>query len=546
VQAVDIQGCEPDRDRKEHDPVKPTASLLAALTLAVTLVGGVAAQSPQASPAPSAEPDATPMAELQPVASPSAADTSDFILPEGQPEGAVQHPTVPSALMYPPPTDEQRAGLSKIRHIVIIIQENRSFDHYFGTYPGAEGIPMKADGKTPKVCVKHPTNGSCVKPYHDKNFIDAGGPHRAKHHNIGVNGGKMNGFLKAVWKERSRFGCFRVGDVRCMPGTNLPDVVGYKNRREIPNYWKYADRFVLQDHMFEPVRSYSLPAHLYLVSAWSAICENPYNPMSCRSALKQPEKDNMMTNGRTPIYGWTDITYLLRENKIRWRYYVGQGTPVDCGDGRGICNPDRVDPRSERTASTVLWNPLSYFTTVQQARQVDNIQRQSEFFKDLKAGRMANVIWIAPSHIQSEHAPDAFVDDGQAWVTQVVNAIGKSKFWDSTAIFVTWDDWGGFYDHVVPPVIDDMGYGIRVPGLTISPYAKEGFIDKQVLSFDAYLKFIEDVFLDGQRLDPKTMSRPDPRPTVREEVEEMGDLIHEFDFTQEPRNPVILPKRPRK
>lgn len=524
--------------------MKPTASLLAALTLVTTLVGGVAAQSPQASPVSSTAP--SPLAELEPVASTAPEDTTDFILPAGQPEGAVQHPTVPSALLYPPPTDEQRAGLSKIKHVVIIIQENRSFDHYFGTYPGAEGIPMKADGKTPKVCVKHPTNGSCVKPYHDKNLVDAGGPHRTQHHTIGVNRGKMNGFLKAVWPVRKGFGCVNVGDQRCMPGTTIPDVVGYKTRREIPNYWTYADRFVLQDHMFEPVRSYSLPAHLYLVSAWSAVCRDPYKPMTCRSALRTPEKDQPMIAGSTPIYGWTDITYLLRENKVRWRYYVGEGTPVDCGDGRGICNPDRVDPRREPTATTVLWSPLSYFTTVQQARQVDNIQRHSRFFSDLKKGKMANVIWIAPDKIHSEHAPSSRIDDGQAWVTRVVNAIAKSKFWDSTAIFVTWDDWGGFYDHVVPPVIDKMGYGIRVPGFTISPYAKEGFIDKQVLSFDAYLKFIEDIFLDGQRLDPKTMSRPDPRPTVREEVEEMGDLIHEFDFTQEPRDPVILKKRPRR
>jgi phospholipase C len=526
--------------------VKPTASLLAALTLVATLVGGVAAQSPQASPAASTLPAASPLAELEPVASAAPEDTTDFILPAGQPEGAVQHPTVPSALLYPPPTDEQRAGLSKIKHVVIIIQENRSFDHYFGTYPGAEGIPMKADGKTPAVCVKHPTNGSCVKPYHDKNLVDAGGPHRTQHHTIGVNRGKMNGFLKAVWPVRKGFGCVNVGDQRCMPGTTIPDVVGYKTRREIPNYWTYADRFVLQDHMFEPVRSYSLPAHLYLVSAWSAVCRDPYKPMSCRSALRTPEKDQPMIAGSTPIYGWTDITYLLREKKVKWRYYVGEGTPVDCGDGRGICNPDRVDPRREPTATTVLWSPLSYFTTVQQARQVDNIQRHSRFFADLKKGKMANVIWIAPDKIHSEHAPTSRIDDGQAWVTQVVNAIAKSKFWDSTAIFVTWDDWGGFYDHVVPPVIDKMGYGIRVPGFTISPYAKEGFIDKQVLSFDAYLKFIEDIFLDGQRLDPETMSRPDPRPTVREEIEEMGDLIHEFDFTQEPRDPVILKKRPRR
>jgi phospholipase C len=125
----------------------------------------------------------------------------------------------------------------------------------------------------------------------------------------------------------------------------------------------------------------------------------------------------------------------------------------------------------------------------------------------------------------------------------------RSPNWDSTAIFLTWDDWGGFYDHVAPPVVDLNGYGLRVPGLVISPYARRGFIDHQTLSFDAYLKFIEDRFLGGQRLDPLTDGRPDPRPTVRENVPTLGNLVRDFDFNQRPRPPLILkpyPKGPRR
>ena len=127
-----------------------------------------------------------------------------------------------------------------------------------------------------------------------------------------------------------------------------------------------------------------------------------------------------------------------------------------------------------------------------------------------------------PDRLHSEHAPYADIRDGQAWVTKAVNAVMRSKAWDSTAIFLTWDDWGGFYDHVVPPRADFMGYGLRVPGIVISAYAKQGYVDHQVLSFDAYLKFIEDVFLGGQRLDPKTDGRPDSRPVVREDVAHPG------------------------
>jgi phospholipase C len=116
--------------------------------------------------------------------------------------------------------------------------------------------------------------------------------------------------------------------------------------------------------------------------------------------------------------------------------------------------------------------------------------------------------------------------------------------WDSTVVFIAWDDWGGFYDHVVPPHVDQNGYGLRVPGLMISPYAKKGLIDHQTLSFDAYLKLIEDIFLGGQRLDPQTDGRPDRRPTVRENIPQLGDLLNEFDFTQAPLPKLILPLQP--
>jgi phospholipase C len=129
-------------------------------------------------------------------------------------------------------------------------------------------------------------------------------------------------------------------------------------------------------------------------------------------------------------------------------------------------------------------------------------------------------------------------------VTKLVNAVMRGPDWQSTAIFLTWDDWGGFYDHVVPPRVDRNGFGLRVPGITISAWARAGTIDHQTLSFDAYLKLIEDRFLGGQRLDPSTDGRPDSRPTVREELDVLGDLSLEFDFTQAPLDPLILDPRP--
>jgi phospholipase C len=153
------------------------------------------------------------------------------------------------------------------------------------------------------------------------------------------------------------------------------------------------------------------------------------------------------------------------------------------------------------------------------------------------------VSWITPSSPDSEHPP-ASIHQGQAYVTALINAAMKSPDWNSTAIFLSWDDWGGFYDGVVPPAIDQNGYGLRVPGIVISPYARKGYIDHQTLSSDAYLKFIEDDFLGGARLDPRTDGRPDRRPGVRENAPQLGNLVSDFDFSQLPRKPFPLPTNP--
>ena len=191
-----------------------------------------------------------------------------------------------------------------------------------------------------------------------------------------------------------------------------------------------------------------------------------------------------------------------------------------------------------------IWNVLPGFTDVHQDDQTGNIQDLSRFFAAAKAGALPAVSWIFPDAADSEHPP-ARVSQGQSYVTGLVNAVMKSPDWKSSAVFITWDDWGGFYDQVVPPSVDALGYGIRVPGLVISPYTKQSYIDHQTLSFDAYLKFIEDDFLHGQRLDPKTDDRPDRRSTVREAAPQLGNLANDFDFSQAPRPPLVLPVHPR-
>jgi phospholipase C len=312
--------------------------------------------------------------------------------------------------------------------------------------------------------------------------------------------------------------------------------MGYHDQREIPNYWAYAKNFVLQDHMFEPNASWSLPAHLFMVSEWSAICSQVDNPMSCINALDKPQSTGSFgTKVPQPNYAWTDLTYLLHQHNVSWKYYVAEGTEPDCDDDEMTC------PSKPQSAGTPeIWNPLPFFTTVRQDNQLGNIQTVDHFFADVQAGNLPAVSWVIPNGELSEHPP-ALVSRGQAYVTALTNAIMQSPLWSSTAIFLSWDDWGGFYDHFTPPVVDENGYGLRVPGLVISPYAENGFIDHQTLSFDAYVKFIEDDFLGSQRIDPRTDGRPDPRPTVREDVPILGDLTQDFDFNQAPQPPLVLP-----
>ncbi len=433
------------------------------------------------------------------------------------------------------------SDIHKIKHVIIIEQENRSFDSYFGTYPGADGIPMQ--NGVPTVCVTSPAGG-CTQPYHDAADVNGGGPHGLANAEADVNGGAMNGFIAQATNARK--GCLNANDPACT-NSATPDVMGYHTAAEIPNYWTYAEDFVLDDQMFEPVKSWSLPDHLYLVSGWSAKCSNP-DPASCQNSIVGPYTpaqmqkavDQAIDTGTADITSaWTDITWLLYNEHVPWAYYVQTGDQPDCDNDSAETCP----PVAQSYLTPGIWNPLPIFEDVQNDHQLRNIQPLNDYFASAKAGTLPAVSWVAPSQADSEHPP-ASVHQGQAYVTAVINAAMESPDWDSTAIFLQWDDWGGFYDNVVPPSVDQDGYGLRVPAMVISPYAKTAFVDHQTLSSDAYLKFIEDDFLGGSRLNPKTDGRPDPRPDVREDATILGNMTQDFDFNQTPRPPVPLPTNP--
>jgi phospholipase C len=398
----------------------------------------------------------------------------------------------------PSPAASIPPGLEKIQHFVFIMQENRSFDSYFGTYPGADGIPPGAFCMDPKT-------HEAVTPYHDTHDLNRGGPHDWDNSQADVDGGKMDGFVAQAYevlKTKDGQPC-RPPNPHCAPGHDPHDVMGYHDFHEIPNYWNYARLYVLQDHLFEPIASYSLPAHLYMLAAQSGGSYSHSQP--------------------TPTeYDFPEITELLGSGRIDWKYYVTSGTEPDTEDGHVVGSaPDKKQDPKKYT----YWNPLPAFPLVKDDKeQFRRLVDLSEFYKDAAAGTLPQACWVIPSFPVSEHPP-AKVSDGMAYVTGLVNAVMKSPDWDTTAIFIAWDDWGGFYDHEVPPQVDTYGYGIRVPGLVISPYARQGYIDHGVHSFESWLKLLE------ERFGVNPMTARDMNA---------DDMLAAFDFTQAPRPPVVL------
>jgi phospholipase C len=385
-------------------------------------------------------------------------------------------------------------GLDKIDHFVFIMQENRSFDSYFGTYPGADGIPQN-------ITLVDPWDQSIVKPYHDINNDNFDGPHGWENAQADINNGKMDGFLKEAYK---RYSAGAV--INRTPGSDPREVMGWHDYHEIPNYWNYAGLYVLQDQMFESIASYSLPAHLYKLAAQSG----------GYTGFNQPYPTS---------FNFPEITELLTSGSITWKYYVTSGnTPDNKGQAIGSEAEQKDDP-----TQYTYWNPLPAFPKMwddpnQRSRVVDTAQ----FYQDAAAGNLPQVSWIQPffgSRLSEHPGFGGGVKDGMSYVTGLVNAIMQSPNWNSTAIFIAWDDWGGFYDHVKPPKVDEFGYGIRVPGLVISPYARQGYIDHKTYSFESWLKIVE------KRFKVASMTARD---------RDALDMTDAFDFTQQPRAPVVL------
>jgi phospholipase C len=370
------------------------------------------------------------------------------------------------------------AGIDKIQHVIWISQENRSFDSYFGTYPGADGFPEGT-------CLPlRPGSKRCIKPFHQKlQSLPCDMSHEWPVAHAGYDNGRMDGF---VWAE----------------GT--ANTAGYYDARDIPNYWDYARRFTLSDHFFSSLNGPSLPNHVYMVAAQSGgLVVNVNSVKKLEKALDDPDG-----------FSFASIVTRFKNADISWKYYV---------DTTGIKNPKR---KSEQPKQFTLWNPLPGFKKIRDnpalmAHMVD----QSQFYRDLQEGTLPAVSYLIPTYLDSEH-PVATPRRGMWYVTQLIDAVMKSPYWKNSAIFVTWDDYGGFYDHVPPPQIDAFGLGPRVPALVISPYARPGYIDRNVYEFSSILKFIETRW----HLNHLTARDDHAKP-----------MLAAFDFDQKPLAPYVIP-----
>jgi phospholipase C len=397
----------------------------------------------------------------------------------------------PEARAARPSDSAEVQGLREsIEHVVFIIKENRTFDHYFGRYPGADGATR---GKTSDGRVVPLETAPDVMGHDLGHSFEAG--------LVSVNGGRMDGFD------------------RIMNGETMSGYTQF-DRAGIPNYWRYADDFVLGDRMFSSMYGPTFPEHLYTVAAQAGrvtgnkidrgelipggYCDDPSELVPRFIRLTQRQKDKVMNAEKRadvstvksfwetvwPCFDFKVLPDSLTDAGISWRYYGNAGF-------------------------------YSALLAIKHIRFSDHwgtdVVAENRFLSDIKNERLRAVSWVLPGVGFDEHPGTHSVCKGENWTVRHLNALMRSEAWPNTVVIITWDDFGGFYDHVAPPHVDVMGLGPRVPLLIISPWAKEGYVDPTTYEFSSVLKLIETLF----DLEPLTDRdrRADP-------------MLNAFDFDQ--------------
>jgi len=433
----------------------------------------------------------------QPAASPSATASAP---PSDAPKGTVDPQTgqqlnaPPDPITAPLPAAVDASSFTTrtpIKHVVFLILENRSFDNVFGTYPGANGATMADDHG-----VMRPLTHAPLQRAHDL-------PHCYNCNVASIDGGLMDGFNQTDAADEFAFTQFHKADVSA--------------------YWSWAHDYALADRFFASAIGPSFPNHMYSIAATSGgALDNPWQPPPTLVEMQQqgyakswgcdiardgyveivdPEGYLVKVS---PCFDFQTEGDLLNAKRIPWSYYAATNAQLGyIWSAYSAIDRYRSDPE--------LW--------AKHIRPVDDVIR------DISADRLPPVTWITPRFQLSQH-PEYNFCWGQNWTIQVVNALMDSAAWKDTLLVMTWDDFGGFYDHVPPVRLDDNGLGIRVPAMVISPYARPGYVDHTTYEFSSVLRFIEDNWgltqltrrdriadgLGGALDFSQTPSKPDPQP----------------------------------
>jgi phospholipase C len=365
------------------------------------------------------------------------------------------------------------AGISSIQHVVFIVKENHTFDNMFGTFPGADGATSGTTSSGQVVALSHAPDSLPHDLCHSWNCAITA-----------IDGGKMDKF-------------------------NVPDgILSYSQylQSDILNYWAYAHQFALADHMFSSMHGPSFPNHLYTIAAQAggAINVPSYDVWGC-DAPPGTTVPVLLPSGQLtaqfPCFDFTTLGDSLSAANISWRSYAPAGS---------------------------VWNA---FDAIKHVRETSawsqHVLPDTHFISDATSGQLPAVSWLVTTAAQSDHPPESLCQ-GENWTVQQINAVMQGPDWNSTAIFLTWDDYGGFYDHVPPPDLDAFGLGPRVPLIIISPYAKSGYISHTQYEFSSFLKFVE------TRYGLQSLTARDTNA---------NDMTDSFNFSQTPQSPLVLSTR---
>jgi phospholipase C len=363
-----------------------------------------------------------------------------------------------------------------IKHFIVVMQENHTFDNYFGTYPGADGLP--AGVKMP-VDPSNPSAGY-VEPFHIGTYPIEDLSHSGPTFQAQWNQGKMDGFISALnaLKQNGKL------------------AMGYYDGSDIPYYWNLADQYVLFDRFFSSAQDGSFANHMYWVAA--------VPPVTTNARQSGGAYDNIPT-----------IFDHLQKMGVTWKFYVQNYDPrITYRNLAGAGNRE----------SQVIWVPLLNFDRfIDDPALSSHIVDLSQYYVDLKNGTLPQVAYIAPSGA-SEHPPGS-IQSGQRFIKTLTQELMRSPYWDSSAFLLLYDDWGGWYDHVTPPQIDAEGFGLRVPGILVSAYARKGYIDNTQLDFTSVIKFIEVNW---------------GVPSLGARDDQVDTFLKAFDFSKPARRPVFI------